>query len=98
MATKRPKSIKIKGKTWKVVYKKIILVDGEECNGATDTGERTIEIKLNLDDKTFVKTFLHESMHATIYEIHLDMHSIVEEALVQAFTDTAVEHFKISLK
>lgn len=98
MATKRPKSIKLKGKTWKVIYKKVILVDGEECRGATDTSERTIEILIGLDDEAFTKVLLHELMHATIYEIHIELHDVIEEALVMAFTDTAMEHFKISLK
>jgi hypothetical protein len=71
----RPITLTIGGKQWVLKRPKVVLVDGEECDGACDCGTRTVEVQRDLTGLTELRVVLHELDHATgefLAEEHVD--------------------------
>lgn len=96
-----PKSILIKGKRWKVNYKwNLRDDDNHPCDGLCEYKIRTIWIDRALPKAERPQTFLHEIIHALIYELHLNtsLPSEVEEVLAEGISQYLFEIFNMRLK
>jgi len=98
-----PKEFKIKGKTWRVEYVwRLKHDDGEDCDGLCRPSDRTILLKHGLKDEKWI-TFLHEYVHAVLYEAHITAHEggidgIVEEVVCDAVADALDNNFTFRWK
>lgn len=98
---KIPKQFSIKGKQWKVSFrKKVKHEDGEICRGLCVFGERRILLVKDMPEAERTEVFLHEMVHATLYEAHLSpgtgLASEAEEIVCDAITDTLLTCFRLS--
>lgn len=96
-----PKSILVKGKRWKVAYKWNLKDDHENpCDGVCDTTNRTIFLDRALPKTERPQTFLHELIHAVVYELHLNTSfpDEVEEVLAEGLSQYFLEIFTMRLK
>jgi len=95
-----PKRFKIKGKTWRVVYRKRLREDGEPCRGLCVFDDRTIKLQLGMGDLEAENIFLHELVHAALFEAHLDensgLHAKTEEIVCDAVADVLTTAFKVT--
>lgn len=95
---KIPSSFVIKGRTWKVRFRKKIIEKGEECHGLCFINKRIIYIEKGLDKDLEAVTFMHEFFHACVYELHLALDSSLEETLVDGFADCLIQSFSVHPK
>ncbi len=92
----------IKGKEWRIEFCKFISKgDIGEC----DEHDRVIRIKTGLDKQELFSTFVHEFLHAVVFEYKIKgiTHKAIytfERALVNFLIDnpTALRHFLQSLQ
>ena len=86
-----PRYIYIKGKRWKVVYRKRLTQDGDPCSGLCDLENRIIYLSKLLSPKERTATIFHELFHALLFECHVpegaSLNEEVEEILCDAFAD-----------
>jgi hypothetical protein len=97
METKIPKVISIKGKLWKISFRKRIKLDGVDCDGLCESGKRLILLRSGLTKKDLIHTFLHEYFHAVLHELHVDVDGGLEEVIVDGMASCLLENFKLSL-
>jgi Zn-dependent peptidase ImmA (M78 family) len=99
---KLPKTVEVKGETYKVKRKKNLKDDdGHECDGLHDHINKEILICSAIkDDKTLLLTFLHELNHAYMEECHLreGLSRQMEEAVAECIAQGIVKHFDLTLK
>jgi len=84
-AMKIPKEIKILGVPWIIKQKTYLKHDGEKVNGVCHFDIKEIYIERKLPKDVLEKTYLHELMHAFLYE------SSLEEPLKPEYEETLVE-------
>jgi hypothetical protein len=66
-----PKSFHIKGKLWTVEYKWGLRDEGDLVDGLCVFTDRTIYLRRELLKEEKPMAFLHELIHAVLYECHL---------------------------
>lgn len=96
-----PKTILVKGKRWKIFYKwNLMDDDGCKCDGLCEYKARVIWLDRSLLKSEKVQTFLHELVHALIYELHLNtsLPGEVEEVLAEGISQYFLEIFNMRLK
>ena len=94
---KLPRSILIKGSNWKVRRRKHLDLDGQECYGLCDYSERTIWVQSGLDKELETLVFIHELIHASVHELHLDLDGVTDEILADGLSAILVSLFKINI-
>lgn len=97
-----PRKFVLKGKTWKVRYKRELAFEAVPCDGLCDYSKRTITINKQLNKADRVNTFLHELFHAIIFEAHINRGTRftegLEEVLCDAFADALCTLFSVRWK
>ena len=80
-----PREVKVGAYTWKVVYKKVIIFEGGECDGLCDSDNFIIYLSKTRckNRQNLEETFLHECLHAIEKSINLD---IGEDAVTRVAT------------
>ena len=58
-----PKHLSISGYTLNIIYKKKVVVDGDECFGVYDTSDKTIYLVKGMAPIRKKEIFLHEFIH-----------------------------------
>lgn len=102
---KRPDEFLLKGKRWRIVNRKT-LVKRFDCRGYThydDPGKRRlIELQTGMNPQEEFEVLLHEMIHATLYEAHLNANSGMsedaEEIACDAITDMLLSTFSLKWK
>lgn len=97
---KIPKQIKLKGKTWDIDYKWGLREENELLDGLCIFKDRKILLRRELLSVEKPSVFLHEFIHAVIYESHLLAHigDTEQEVLCDAIAETLLENFTIKPK
>lgn len=95
---KIPKKLTIKGKQWKVSYKKSLEQDGDCLLGLADPDSRTIYLSKECSPTQVLPTFMHELMEAIIFELHLADHDnsispLAKEVLCDGVADVMLDLF-----
>ena len=94
---KIPRKVTIKGKEWRIMWRKRILDDfGNECHGLCVSSQRKILLEKGMNRKQQKVVFLHELNHAILYECHVDLASDIEEIVVQGLAQVYAELFQLS--
>lgn len=97
-----PKQIEIKGKLWKISFRKVPLNGVEGCDGLCDFGERRIYLASHLEGEDILSTLIHELTHAALFEAHLNegsgLHSKTEEIVCDAVADMLTTLFDVQWK
>lgn len=96
-----PKHIDVKGKRWKISYKwNLADDDGTKCDGLCEYKTRTIWLDRAIPKSERPQVFLHELVHALIYELHLTdgLPNELEEVLAEGFSQYFLETFNVRLK
>jgi len=95
---KLPKTIVIKGKTWRVFRRWGLTLNGHKVYGLCDAEERIIVLDNCLTRDEVLKTFLHELNHAILHELGVwTLNADFEEVIVEGFADVYTDLFKIKL-
>lgn len=100
---KIPKSITIAGKLWKTVYVNG-LKDSEGLNdGLCDYDERIIYLRKELPKKLKPSVYVHELIHAILYELHLSANDgwpggLIEEVICDGMTTALLDNFQLKKK
>lgn len=84
----------IKGQSWKVKRKSKLIHNGSECYGLCEYESRTIYLERGLKGKKLIETFLHEYIHAVLYEMHLDVGEVIEEAVANGISIAITDLFR----
>ncbi len=93
----------LKGKLWKLKRRWCLRAsDGEKVRGLCDFDTRTIWLDRLLVGEEAKLIFMHEVVHAALYEAHLDHNSglsaeieeIIADAVADAFNELFVLRFK----
>ena len=79
------KNIVIGGIIYPVIYKDVVICDGEESCGAFDFVKSEIEISNRQSDICFCKTLLHEIIHAIEKEYGIELSETQTDCLAGAF-------------
>lgn len=98
-----PGQFQLKGKTWLVVFRKRVKhEDGEICAGLCEFDKRRILIAKDLPEDKIIATFLHELVHATLFEAHLQENTGLaiqaEEIVCDAIADMLGNCFELRWK
>lgn len=97
-----PKAITIYGKRWTTNYKWNLFDDeGNRCDGLCCKKTRTITLDRYLKDTEKTSTYLHELLHAVLYELKINQTSLdsdVEEIIVAGIEEFIMENFTFRLK
>lgn len=96
-----PKHIMIKGEKWVTKYKWNLKNDkGDLLDGMCCLDTRTIFLDRSLPKEERPQVYLHEIIHALLYELH--MHLIVNddtnELLSENLSQFIMKHFSLRLK
>lgn len=97
---KIPTKLTIKGKQWKVRFKKDLAEDGDLLLGLADFEKRTIFLCKSIPPEDLPKIFLHELTHAVLHELHVTGNSgslplLVEEILCDGFSQVLLDLFEL---
>ncbi len=99
--TKIPRSFLLKGKRWKVLRPRSIKQDGAPCDGLCIWHTRTIQVCSDLPPIEARQVFLHELVHAVIYEAHINRGARfsegLEDVMCDAFVDVVTSLLKVQL-
>jgi hypothetical protein len=102
---KLPKSVVIKDQEWQVAYKWRLTHRTKPLDGLCDYKARTIWIDRSLDKDAKFAAFLHEFIHALLWEHDLghnaSKHAIdvdIEEQIVAAIENCLLASFKLRIK
>ena len=97
-----PKQINVLGKKWLIKYKWNLSDEEIKCDGLCCYRSRTIFIDRSLPKVDRPQTFLHELLHAIIYEAKLhnaDSFTVeVEEIMVETISSYIMDKFSMRLK
>jgi len=97
-----PKQIDVLGKKWKVSYRWRLLDGDIKCDGLCCHTSRTIFIDRSTAKADRPQIFLHELLHAVLFEAKLtDAESFsceIEEILVEVVSSYLLDTFAIRLK
>jgi uncharacterized protein YjaZ len=85
----------IKGEIWRVVWKKSVRLDFEPCYGLCDYEKRIIYLEKGMSRRQENQIFLHEFIHAVMFELHLELGTIVDEAIAEGLSQAILGHFKL---
>ena len=97
---KIPKKFVIKGKQWKVSWRKQVMYLGDECDGLADGEKRTIYLSKACDPSLHQSVFMHELVEAIIFELHLAGHDnsispLAKEVLCDGVADIFLDLFTL---
>ena len=92
------KQTTIKGKVWTIQkVKKLVDDDGLPCCGLTLWPDRKILIDSSLRGVELQQTFLHEYIHACIFELHIvQISEDVEDILSDGLASILVDNFRLT--
>lgn len=94
---KLPRQITISGFIIKIVYKKKIVLNGDECFGVYEKTLKTIYIQRGLHPTRKLEIFIHELIHAIadVHRLHLPETKVntLALALVHVFLDNKIKIF-----
>lgn len=98
-----PKKFKLKGKEWKVEYKWNLMDEGEKMDGLCQMQERTILIERSMPRDEKWPVFLHELVHAILFEAHISgldgpAGELLEEVICEAIANGMNDLFSIRWK
>lgn len=97
-----PKHINVYGKRWTVSYKwNLQNSNGERADGLCDTATRIIWIDRLVEKPARKSVFLHELLHAILFELKIGQTSLnceVEEIIVTGIEEYLIENFNMRLK
>jgi Zn-dependent peptidase ImmA (M78 family) len=85
----------IKGEVWRVVWKKSVRLEYEPCYGLCDYMKRIIYLEKGMSRRQERQVFLHEFIHAVMFELHLELGTIVDEAIAEGLSQAILSHFKL---
>lgn len=89
----------IKGKEWKLKSKKnIVDEDNNQCLGLCDYETRILYYEPTKDKEVEIEIIVHETLHAALHEIGLDIGRVADEMLVSNLTEILMDNFKIRLR
>lgn len=64
---KLPKSTRINGQRWRIVPRRQVYMDGDECDGVCHYDRHVIEISIASDEEhTIMSAYFHEVLHAVL--------------------------------
>lgn len=86
---KLPKKIKVGNLTYTVIYTKL-----EDNFGIHNPGKQTITISNNMSEEMTRNVFIHELMHAIMFQIGADSERR-DEILIQSLTNEIDKLFKL---
>lgn len=92
---KIPKTFKLKGKDWNVEYKwNLRDVEGDKMDGLCLNGKRTIQIDRAMPREEKWTVFLHELVHAVVFEAHISgLDGPAGELLEEVLCDSIASDF-----
>lgn len=94
-----PDRFLIKGEEWVVEIKEKVLVGDTDCDGSTDSVERRIELRADLDGKRRDHVALHEFLHAALHELHIhNLEEQEEEVIVDGLAKCLLDNFYLESK
>ena len=81
------KHVTVKGAKYKIKIVKELYdsVTGEPIMGSCDPVKKVICLKEDMDENEFLKTFLHELLHAVVFEVSL--YQVIDEKIVEIIVD-----------
>lgn len=102
-AMRIPKEVSILGHTWIISYKWNLTFKKQKIAGLCEPLTRTISIDRALTKEEKTATFMHEFMHAVLYEYQIghNHHRISmakEESLIEALESEILDKFKLRFK
>lgn len=84
MKAKIPKVTKISGTRWRVIPKRTVTLDGEDCAGLCHYDQHTIEVSVSSEcEYTIMCNFWHEWFHAIVHEAGVTLDNEVEHAITK---------------
>lgn len=99
-----PKRIGIKGNEWQLAYKWRLTLAGKQADGVCDYSTRTIWIDRSLSPELKFAAFIHEFIHAVLWEYDLGHNASkkrittqLEEEIVSAIETELLACFKLRL-
>ncbi len=96
---KIPQTIQIKGKSWKILRRWGLSLDGKKAWGLCDASNRTIILEQGLTRDEIFPVLLHEINHAIFHELHIQTVELgVEEIVVEGFKDVYLDLFSLRWK
>jgi hypothetical protein len=99
---KIPSEVLVKGKLWTVEYKWGLRDGGEIVDGLCQYGPRKILIRRELKKEDKPAVFLHELIHAILFESHLNedggLDGFAEEVVCSSIADVILTLFHLRLK
>lgn len=99
---KIPSEISVKGKLWHISYKWGLQDQGEIVDGLCEVSIRQIYIRRELKREEKWPIFLHELVHAILFEAHLSedggISGFPEEVVCSAVADVFSTLFNMRLK
>lgn len=93
---KVPNILIIRDQEWAVKREANLSYRGNDCHGLADFENRTIYLNSNLTGELLELTLLHETLHASIYELGFNLKK--EEELVDGLSKIICQIFKMKLK
>jgi len=94
---KLPRKITISGFEVKIVYKKKVVADNDECFGYYDPPIKTIFLQKRMYKTRKMETFIHELIHAIddVYRLHIPetKTNTLALALVHVLIDNKIKLF-----
>lgn len=93
------RSFKINGNKWKIKMAKL----DADIDGETDQTQRTVTLSTALAEKDYTRVFVHEFMHAMLFELHLSgptgvLNEDIEEIICEGVTNILLSNFDIQWK
>lgn len=96
------KTFLIKGKEWSVDYKWGLRQDGDLLDGLCTFPDRLITLRRELSADEKASAFLHELIHAVLFEAHISspgsMPEVIEEVVCDSVAATLLELFELRWK
>ena len=97
-----PKSFTIKGKKWKISYRKKLEGNELDTQGLCVYEKRTILLLKSLTEDEILEVLYHELVHASLYEAHLNsnsgLSSDIEEIICDSIADLLATTFELKGK
>ncbi len=95
---KVPREFLLKGKLWTTRYTR-----GMSSDGNTNQITRTIDLRWELSKEEKLETFIHEFVHASLFELHLSgpsdaLPEKTEEIICTGLADIICSTFELKLK
>lgn len=96
---KLPKSVLIKGERWHLKKTKNLHDDkGDLCLGICDYEKRVIQVDPEQNNEMFLYTLIHELMHASLHELHIDISDDLNEVISDGVGFILSQLFHIKFK